>query len=232
MLAHFKTKDSVQSLVSTRLKQGGFSLVELLMTLAIMVTVLSVVLSSQSNYTSTAILNNAADEIALLLRQAQVYGVGVKEFTPGSTEFDLSYGVSFNTTDTGSDDAYIFFADRTTETVPHNQRYTYGDDNWDCPPESDSECIYKTILPSGIVVSDICFTRTNNNQTCIQNPGGARGVDITFTRPNTDATMRFFSSSGTNMTINNLQSAIITLRSPEEVTRDIIVYTNGQISIE
>lgn len=201
-------------------KVEGFTLVEALVTLGIMATIFSVILFNQADYTAGSSLNNAADEVYVLLRQAQIYGVGVKEFTPGSTEFDVSYGVSFNTSGSGSDDAYIFFADRGVL----NQRYDSG---WNCPTGGSSECISKTLLTRGITISNVCYVRNNDTESC-----SPRGADITFKRPDTAAQIKMINSSGNEMSVPNLKAAKIELTSPDGVDKTILIYQTGQISIQ
>lgn len=193
---------------------------EVLVSMGIIVAMLSVVLPSQTTYTGRAALNNAADNIYLSIREAQVYGVGVKEFTPGSVEFAVSYGVSFNTTSSGSRDAYISFADRGVL----NQKYDSG---WSCPIGGSSECISKTTLNGVITIGDICYIRNNGTESCVVN-----GVDITFKRPDTKAVIQFFNSAGNPMPVPNLKGAKIELIAPDGQIRTILVYTTGQISVQ
>lgn len=198
----------------------GFTLIELLVSLGIMIFMLSVVLSNQSKYTGVASLNNTASDIYLSLRQAQAYGVGVREFTPGSVEFNVSYGVSFNTSASGSNDAYIFFADRGAL----NGEYDSG---WDCAVGGSSECLSKTSILQGNVVQNICYVRDDDSEVC-----DLGGVDITFSRPDTKANFVFFNSSHNIVAVSGLKGAKIVLESPSAITRTVIVYTTGQVSIQ
>lgn len=201
----------------------GFTLVELVVSMGIIVAMISVVLSNQATYTSSASLNNVADEIYLTLRQAQTYGVGVKEFSPGTAEFGVSYGISFNKTSSGSDDAYIFFGDRGVQ----NGRYDSG---WDCPTGGASECIAKILLTQGIRINEICRVRNNPNNPYQCNNIGR--IDITFTRPSTMAQIVFFNSAGNPIEDDpEFIGARIGVLSPQGLTRSVIIYYNGQISV-
>lgn len=201
---------------------SGFTLAEVVVSLGIMVLVLSIVLANQSTYTATAALNNNADTIYLSMREAQTYGVGVREFSPGSTEFNISYGLAFNISSSGSNNAYIFFADRGAL----NSRYDSG---WACPTGGASECISKTLLTHGTTISQICYIRYNGNTMC--NIGGA---DIVFARPETEARIMVFNQAGNYMDPqpDNLAGVRIDLVSPGGRTRTVSVYKTGQISVQ
>lgn len=78
---------------------SGFTVAELVVVIAIMVIITGAVLSKYRNYGYHAQFANAAENIVLALRQAQVYGVGVKGNAVacgGATTFDCSYGVYFS----------------------------------------------------------------------------------------------------------------------------------------
>jgi hypothetical protein len=192
--------------------------------LGIMAAILTIILPNQSTYTSTAVLNNAADEIYLSLREAQVYGTGVREFAPGTTEFDISYGLSFNLTSSGSNDAYIFFADRGIK----NLRYDSG---WNCPLGDTSECLSKTLFKRGIYINEICRVRNNPNNPYQCNNIGR--IDISFARPNPRSQIVFFNTNGNPLEDDpDFIGARISIQSPLGVLRSIIIYYNGQISVQ
>jgi len=194
-----------------------------LVSLGIITLIATVVLSNQSKYTEGTHLTNQADEIGLQLSQAQIYGISVREFSPGSEEFDVSYGLSFNISSTGSNDAYIYFADRDSD-----NRYDSG---WACPTDSNSECISKMFLTKGntIAVDGLCYVRTNNREQC--NLGR---IDISFLRPKTEAIIQVFNVAGNYMDPqpDNIVGAKINLISPNGLPRSIVVYKSGQISVQ
>ncbi|MCK5059634.1 MAG: type II secretion system protein [Candidatus Pacebacteria bacterium] len=73
----------------------GFTLVELLVVLAIITVLLAVFIFRYKDYTQMVIVNRLANEVALTLREAQFYATGVKEFEPGSDNFSGWYDVNF-----------------------------------------------------------------------------------------------------------------------------------------
>ena len=199
----------------------GFTLIELLVSLSIMVAIFTIVLSNQSKYTDGTALTGLADEIGLQLTQAQIYGVSVKEFTPGSEEFNAAYGLSFNVSSGGSNSAYVYFADRGTTL---NGKYDSG---WSCPVDTNSECISKTAITRGNTISAICYIHKSGPEQC--NLGG---VDITFVRPDVAANITYFNQNGTKLNLPNAIGTRIELSSSSGAKRNIFVYDTGQISVQ
>ena len=83
--------------------QAGFSIVELVVVIAVMVIITTVVLTNHSKFGSNVLLTNLAYDISLSIRQAQSFGTAVRE---AGTGFNTGYGVHFD-----NDTSYILFAD-------------------------------------------------------------------------------------------------------------------------
>ena len=83
----------------------GFTLIEMLVVLAIIVTVTTIALSSQSAFNKTLILANTAYDIALTLRSAENFGIGSRALYRTA---NAGYGVHFQRGTLGS---FILFAD-------------------------------------------------------------------------------------------------------------------------
>lgn len=86
--------------------QNGFSLVELLVVIGIVVIVALATISGYPNFKKKLSLQRASQEVVLGIRQAQIYGLGVKEFGgvyPG-------YGVHFDIS-SGPANSFVLFAD-------------------------------------------------------------------------------------------------------------------------
>jgi type II secretory pathway pseudopilin PulG len=206
--------------LSKKKKDNGFTLVEVLVSMSIVVTILGVIVMNQSTYTTSSTLASIADHISLTLSEAQVYGVSVKEVTPGSNNFSAAYGVEFSlVSNSGSNDAYIFYAD-----TDNSGTYDRG---WSCSVGGISECISKTVLQTGYTVSTICEIPLSGAEVC-----GPGKVDITFARPNTDAKIAYFDSAGNPITFPSPKGARITLVSPTNKTLSVVVYNTGQISVQ
>lgn len=87
-----------------RLHTGGFSLIELLVSIAILAIITSTILARYTAFNSTVLLKDLAYEVALSLREAQSYGVSVQG---DGGQFDRNYGMHFTVGNT-----YSFFVDR------------------------------------------------------------------------------------------------------------------------
>jgi len=100
----------------------GFSLIELLVSVAILVVVSGLVFFNQSGFNNSVLLENLAYEISLTIRQAQSYGLQSKETEIGGT-FEAGYGVYF-TTVAPNNNLIILYADD----VNVDKEYTAGSD--------------------------------------------------------------------------------------------------------
>jgi prepilin-type N-terminal cleavage/methylation domain-containing protein len=200
--------------------KNGFTLTELTISIAIVSVILTVVILNQSTYTETVALTNLADEIGLTISQAQTYGIGVRELSTGSSDFSAAYGLAFSLLASGSNSAYIYFADRPVA----NKIY---DGNWTCPIGGTSECLGKTDISRGNVISSLCAVINGGPDQC--NIGR---VDISFARPSTEASILFFDLSGGATNPANMKGAKVVLTSPGGKTRSVTVYMTGQISIQ
>ena len=77
----------------------GFSLVELLVVISIFTIISSVVVFRQSKFSSDILITNLAYQMALEIREAQTYGIGVKSVDNpviiGDSKFKYGYGIHF-----------------------------------------------------------------------------------------------------------------------------------------
>src|SRR3990167_7766058 len=197
----------------------GFTLTEFLISIALASLILTVVVSSQSTYTDGVALTNLADEISSMVFQAQAYSTGVKEFSPASSEFSASYGLTFSLLGSGSNKAYLSFGDR-------NGNKIY-DGDWSCPTGGASECLGKVDIPRGNYIESLCVVRTSGADIC--NLGR---VDLSFARPSTEAQLLFFNNGGQSFNPANMKGAKIVLRSPGGLSRSVTVFTTGQVSVQ
>src|SRR3989344_3699534 len=164
----------------SKIKRKGFSLVELLVSFSIVTVILTVIVTSQSTYSDAAALQNLADEIGLNICLAQAYGIALRELSPGSEDFSISYGVSVSVIGEEDDKAYIFFADR-------NADGSYGG-NWTCETGGANECLNKTTISRGNYVEEVCVVSLSGPDQC-DNIGR---VDVSFVRPKTEARIVFY----------------------------------------
>lgn len=186
-------------------KNKGFSLVELVVSVAIFTIITSLILAKHSDFSSKLILENLAYDIALSIRKAQVFGLSVREFVGGSSEFDIGYGVHFDSADNTS---YIFFADR-----DKNKAY-----------DGATEIVETFTLRRGNVISKFCGILSTGAEKC--SDSDITFLDIVFERPNPEAIIK------SNLPGNAYDSARITVSSPSGTTWNINTVITGQISIQ
>ena len=204
--------------------QKGFTLVELLVTISIFVVLTGIVLFNQSRFNSTILLTNLAYDTALTIRQAQTYGINIKEFdtngTAGAGHF-VPYGVHF---DKGAK-SFILFAD-----IDSNGLYD-GSKDFCSPsysvsiPGSNDGCVSRYNITRGNYIKDICKVETASS-TC---PSGTSqtSIDVTFVRPNPDAHIRL----GQSDTDFSGGVTVILGSSDGANAKEINIQTNGLIQI-
>ena len=196
-------ESAVFALQATSYKlQAAFTLIELLVVTGIIAMISGLVLVNNNKFGGAVLLENLAYDMALSLRQAQVYGISVQRF---NNEFGAAYGVHFTRSAGGAQSIYVLFADA----VNKNGLYDSG------------ELVQSTIVAQGYTISNLCANATGS-ETCTE----ASSLDITFQRPEPDAFIRI-SGAG-----SLYESATITVKSPRDDVRRIIVYANGQISVQ
>src|SRR6185369_14036650 len=173
---------------SWRLKSGkGFTLVELLVVLSIMVVVMSIVFTNQSAFNKTYTLTNAAYDLALTLRGTETFGLGSRA---AGTTVNAGYGLHFVS---GTPSSFIFFADTSPagSTGSLNCPSPAVSGTPDCKPgdgvyTSGSDALVQTYtLGNSITIKDFCTY--NGTWTCTYAHNGYNAgdtsMDIIFARP-------------------------------------------------
>lgn len=182
-------------------KSAGFTLIELMVTTGIMVVISTAVLVNNSAFGGTVNLRNLAYDVALTIRQAQVYGVSVKRF---GSSFGYGYGVHFATSDSGE---FILFADINDDGV-----YTTGEIV--TPPSPYA-------FARGYTITDVRAGSAGGMCTGTS----VATLDIVFKRPEPDARIR----ANGNTTL--LGQGCVVLLSPRGDRIAVLVESTGQISV-
>ena len=204
----------------------AFTLIELIVVCAIIVMIASLILANHGRFGGQVLLQNFAYDVALSLRQAQVYGISVQRFGEASDRrFNAGYGIFIGNTPTTE---YVLFAD--SDPLPPalpNNWYTEGSD----------EVRTRNSINRGYVIEKICV------------PAGAdtscHAVDnlhIVFLRPEPDAWISW-KELGASGALNECTessydegecgpSARIVMKSPRGELMSVIVYNNGQIAVD
>jgi hypothetical protein len=174
--------------------------------MAIFVSLTSFFIINFNTVNSRIALDNQAHEIALWIREAQAYAMGIR--ASGST-FTPTYGIYFDTSTPGS---FIVFVDRSS---PRNFVYDAGGTCGD----GSSECLKQISLPARMTISAIS-AKDSGGATVSPSP---TAINISFTRPNADATIRDATTG--------YSEAEITISSPRGYNRKIGVISSGQIAV-
>ncbi len=97
-------------------RKRGFSTIELVVTIGILIVITTLIFASFPKFRQTVSLKRTAQEVALAIRQAQAYGLSTRGFQSATEEKFPAYGVYFNK---NFPDSFILFAD----VAPQNNRY-------------------------------------------------------------------------------------------------------------
>jgi prepilin-type N-terminal cleavage/methylation domain-containing protein len=190
--------------------QAGFTLIELLVVIGIITVVSAVILANNNKFGGQALLQNLAYDIALSVREAQVYGISVKQNSAGA--FSSGYGMYFALATPGT---YHLFAD-----VAQSGVYAAHEDVSPSP----------YVIGRGFYISKLCVTPASGVENCTPTT-----LDIIFIRPEPDAWINPTCSAGSNgnETCTSLYTrARVVMTSPRGDVMSVVVYSNGQISVD
>lgn len=198
--------------------RSGFTVIELMVSITIMTLIMSVVLLSYSRFNGDLALSAMTQEVSLAIRQAQTYGLSVKETVAGGGQFNSGYGFYVNPSDPTH---YYVFVDTNA-----NEKYDPGSG---CGSGS-TECVEMFSLRNGVTITGICGAAFSGSMQC---PPGVsiQSMHVTFLRPNPDADIRF-ANSGNVLQGGAYQAAQVTLTSPQGGVARVTVESTGQISVQ
>lgn len=218
----------------------GFTLIEMLVVLFIIVVITAVVITGQSNYNKTLLLTDTTYGVALSARQAQSFGLASRKF---GTVQNPGYGLHFSNATLGS---YTLFADTaSTLTPPSGQSgcpittfnaslppsspqslYKQGDCRFD--PSNDG--IVNTFTFSrGFSISKFCG-KAGLARSCSTDSVPLTSLDLVFMRPNTSTVISGVLNGGSSPT--TFDCADITITDPsKQATDNIRISSTGEISV-
>lgn len=195
----------------------GFTILEMIVVVTIVSLIAGVVLFNYRSFTQRLALSAASQEIAVAVRQAQVYGRSVKNVTQGSGDFGVAFGVDFNI-GPNSNSYYILFADKDGNGVYNGTSA--------CLPTS--ECVEKNLIRNGAIIAQICGAIGTGVPNC--SVSGARSIAITFLRPDREAYIYFSDGLGNRLGNTAYTSGQIKLGdSSGNMQASVVVNSIGQI---
>jgi len=181
-------------------------LVELLVSVAIFIFMTALLVAKYGNFNSSVLLTDIAYDVALTVRTAQTYGLGV---TGTNSIFTYPYGVDFST------------SNGTVLTLYSDTDSNFYYSSVDVPVSTYT-------LTRGAVVKDLCLDtviptsqRCGTDSTSVDVPA----LDISFKRP--DPTAHICAGADCSYTY-----AQITIQGTDGSERLVTVQQNGEISVE
>jgi prepilin-type N-terminal cleavage/methylation domain-containing protein len=206
-------------------KARGFTLVELMVSLAIFAFMTAFLLARYGTFNQDTLLTNLAYDMALTIRSSQSYGLNVQNsantqgsiscnsqsgYFLGSSCFYYAYGVHFGgTTPTNQ---FILFIDLNTGMTGAG---TYVSNN------TPSEIVNTYNMNHGYTIQSICAGTSDNCQPLTT-------LDITFKRPNPDAIIDGTLAAGGQVSNQSYAKIVVTANN---ITQSVVVQETGEISI-
>lgn len=228
----------------------GFTVIELLVSISLFFIVTSVVLSNYPRFGTNLAIETLAQDIALSVRQAQVFGSAILGTTKRdgaslSSQIFNAYGVYFppllGTSQGGLIDyTYSIFAD-----VPGTTQFVYDRAlSGECgTPTAGNECLVEyRVKTSRYKIEKFCLNYYRvgfggsakdriENGCDMQNQ--LSDLAIVFVRPHLEATFNANNIFGTPVLPSSVSNVAIIVSSNDGLTkRAIVVWKTGQISIE
>ena len=183
----------------------GFSLVEMIVVIAITIVITGVVLANLPSLQSGASIDLVAQEVAVNIRSIQTYSSGTKSANSAILGVATSYGVRFDLASSRPNNVFYSWAD-----LDENGKYT--------GPTEDQE---KFILPGDFYFYQSMVCSSINNCTALNN------LAVFYKRPNPEAS---FLSVGPMPDDTEFIKIIIASKRVTQ-RRAVEVYANGQIAV-
>lgn len=189
--------------------KSGFTLVELLISIAIFIIITSVAVLNNNSFNASILLTDLGYQVALSVRQAQVYGITVK--APASctssgcpTGFSSGYGEHFDIT---APTQYLLFEDGKTGAAPDHIYQI-------------AELLQTYTIGKGYSLKQLCVGSGSSFNS-------VSTLDISFIRPEPEA---WVASGGV---LNLGDEAHIYIQDPTKTTqREILIEPTGQVSVQ
>lgn len=205
----------------------GFTLVEMLVVLAIIAIITMIVVTGQSGYNKTLILTDTTYSVALSARQAQSYGLGSRKY--GSVQ-NPGYGLHFSS---ATPKSYLVFADITNALAapancPVGVAGTPEQKPGNCRYDATDGTINTYTFDRGFTISKFCG-KTGLTRYCSTDAAPLTTLDMVFTRPNTSTTI---SGLVNGSILTSFSCAEVTLTDQtKQATRTLRISSLGEISV-
>jgi len=181
----------------------GFTLIELMVVVGIIVLISGIILANHAKFGGQVMLRNLAYDMALSIRQAQVYGISSRSFN--GAKFTAGHGAYF---DINNKSQFFLYTD-----LDNNKFFT---------PLNNNEIVETYSLGKSYTIDSLCIP-IGQTENC-----NVIKLDILFKRPEPDAIIRAYIGSGWA----KYDSARIVVVSPRGEKLSVLVEATGQISVQ
>lgn len=200
----------------------GFTMIEMMIVVAIVGIMTSIVVWNYGDFRSGIIVTNMAYEVATSIREAQLYGLGVRGAAQegGGYDYGGTYGAIFHTGQT----VYQVFRDE-------NQDGLCGDG---CACAGGTgECVEQVGMLQNVAVAQVCAASNVDSQaTLLASCADKDTLSVSFTRPQPESAIR----AGQSGVLANpppdsgYAAGGIVLRGGTHC-RLVTIYQSGQVSV-
>lgn len=169
---------------------------------AIFVILSAVVLANNSRFGNAIVLQNLAHDIALNVRESQVFGIAVRRY--GDNTFNVAYGMHF-----ALGNAYLLFADLNANGI------------WDT-----GETVKSTTIMGGYTIAEICTAVDTCGFTQLDvvfkrpEPDACISMNGVVTR------------DGDGECVSAIERGIVVVRANSDDEASIVLEASGQISVQ
>lgn len=184
--------------------KSGFTLVELMVVVAIIAIISALSLFNSSKLNSSVLLSNTAYEVGLIVRDAQVAGLGARVLSVENIATTSNQGVYF---DFLKPEQIVLFAD-----LDKKNNYTSG----------EQLQLYNIENKRSGKILKICKIGSNG---CSE----IENLSILFKRPNPEA---YFYPKGETEPLGYQGNVAINMGFPDGECKSIIIYKTGAIQID
>lgn len=208
---------------------AGFTIAELIIVVAIFALVTSIAMFNQGRLNSNILVNNMAFETALAVREAQIYGIGVRSGGLDTDTFSGWFGAHF---DLSNPTQIIIFNDvnksssydpLVTDESGNNLIGANGN------PITEAKYEYNFTNQRGNKITALCVGPIEGGAPCSKDVS-VSSLDIFFKRPSPQARFHYAGMQGSGENIS--RAYIVVNNIDEDNCRVVIVESTGQIRVE
>lgn len=209
---------------------SGVTLIELLVVITIFMIISTITIFDYGKFRFSTSIQNLADDIALSVRKAQSYAIGVRGY---GASFGEGYGIHFminpvaSSPYSGSNKSFIIFVD-----IDKDGKYDFDSTKQCGTPELGNECLEVLNIISTDKISGINYKIRNSDPKPLDVSGV---IDISFKRPNPEPTFcnRYDNINSSSCGIDSISFIEIKITNDINpgIFKIVTIWNNGQISV-